>query len=174
MISGQDTPRPSVSQDTPVNELILNHLGKVDIAARMLCQKLPPQFEWRELAQVGVLAMVEAAPRYLPEKGSFWTFVYSRVRGAMIDFVSSGTVPRGTSESVVSCRTGVPAPRAPISVTAPVDAARCIGKLTCRERQVCDGIGQGNTARQVAAALGISEPRVSQIRRRARERLSVA
>jgi len=150
----------AIGQDTAINALIVQHLEKVAITARLLCAKLPPWIEWQELADVGVLAMVEAAPRYREEDGPFWTFVYQRVRGAMLNSLQSKYVP---------CETpSIPEPYIKI------DISRAIARLTCQERTVVLGFGEGRLGREIARRLGISEARVSQIRKTARARLRAA
>jgi DNA-directed RNA polymerase specialized sigma subunit len=141
--------------------------------ARFLCQKLPPRFEWKELAGVGELAMIEAAPRYIDEAGPFWTFVYLRVRGAMLDFVNGSTkveiqgirrfAPAWGAGAFSDCR-----------LSRSIDLERAVQKLSRQERQVLQQLGQGETGREIAASLGISEARVSQVRKQARGRLRVA
>jgi RNA polymerase sigma factor (sigma-70 family) len=156
--------------------LILSHLGRVDAVARILCSKLPARFEWRELAQIGAIAMIEALPRWREEKGRFWTFVYQGVRGAMLDFVNA---PREfqSAESPSEIRIFVPAwgagTEADRRITR-IDLERAMAKLTFRERQVVRRMNDGQSGRQVATDLGISEGRVSQLRKAAGRRLRVA
>ncbi|WP_430417863.1 sigma-70 family RNA polymerase sigma factor [Parasphingorhabdus sp.] len=49
----------------------------------------PDQMEIEDLVQVGLVAMVEAAKRYVDQGHSFGTYLYVRVRGAMIDDLRS-------------------------------------------------------------------------------------
>lgn len=168
-----DTPSEVSSQDPATTALILGHLAKVEAVARILCQKLPPRFEWRELAQVGVLAMVEAASLYDPVKGSFWTYVYLGVRGAMLDFLNDSR----ETERCETVRFVAPwscATLADVRITVRIDLERAVAKLTLQERQVLQHISQGESGREIARLLGISEARVSQVRRRARQRLRAA
>lgn len=155
--------------------LILKHLSKVDAVARILCQKLPPRFEWRELAQIGVVAMIEASPRWREEKGSFWSFVYLRVRGAMLDFLNGPREAQSfeTSEAISRLVPAWSAGTEPDGgVTRRIDLERAMLKLTVRERQVVRRVNDGQTGRQVASDLGISEARVSQLRKAARSRIA--
>lgn len=47
----------------------------------------PEQIEIEDLIQVGLVAMVEAAAKYVDQGHSFSTYLYVRVRGAMIDYL---------------------------------------------------------------------------------------
>lgn len=49
----------------------------------------PDQMEIEDLIQVGLVAMVEAAEKYVDQGHSFSTYLYVRVRGAMIDDLRS-------------------------------------------------------------------------------------
>jgi len=49
----------------------------------------PDQMEIEDLIQVGLVAMVEAAKKYVDQGHSFSTYLYVRVRGAMIDDLRS-------------------------------------------------------------------------------------
>ncbi len=47
----------------------------------------PDQIELEDLIQIGLVAMVEAAGKYEDQGHSFSTYLYVRVRGAMIDYL---------------------------------------------------------------------------------------
>jgi RNA polymerase sigma factor (sigma-70 family) len=147
------------------NELILEHLDKVATVAALLRKKLPPQIEFRELAQVGVLAMLQAEPRWDPESGEFWQFAYLRVRGAMLDFAA------GFSSRIVTTAEaeGLAGRDLSTGISMRIDLERAMERLSMRERWILNRIEQGDRARQLAVALKISEARVSQIRKRIRE-----
>jgi RNA polymerase sigma factor FliA len=49
----------------------------------------PDQIEIEDLIQIGLVAMVEAAAKYVDQGHSFSTYLYVRVRGAMIDYLRS-------------------------------------------------------------------------------------
>jgi RNA polymerase sigma factor (sigma-70 family) len=144
--------------------LILEHLDKVAAVAGLLRRKLPPQFEFRELAQVGILAMLEAAPRWDPKTGEFWPFVYLRVRGAMLDFAAGFSIRIATKGPE-----SIPAPDSDISLR--IDLERAMRKLTFRQQRVLWALQHGDQAREIAATLEITEAAVSQIRKRIRELL---
>lgn len=49
----------------------------------------PDHIEIEDLIQVGLVAMVEAAAKYVDQGHSFSTYLYVRVRGSMIDYLRS-------------------------------------------------------------------------------------
>ncbi|MEH6789207.1 sigma-70 family RNA polymerase sigma factor [Parasphingorhabdus sp.] len=57
----------------------------------------PDQMEIEDLIQVGLIAMVEAAKKYVDQGHSFSTYLYVRVRGAMIDDLRATCNLRRTS-----------------------------------------------------------------------------
>jgi len=160
-VTNEDTSSELSSQSSPYNTLILEHLEKVSAVARLLAQKLPPQFEWKELAQVGVLAMLQAAPRYRPGAGTFWSFVYLRVRGAMLDFCQVRCQFEPIDVETVIAKTQVRL--SALMLQSP--------SMSARDRGIFEALSQGYGARAIAQQFGISEARVSQIRKRERSRL---
>jgi DNA-directed RNA polymerase specialized sigma subunit len=74
---------------TPEQEgLILDNQCLPNQIARLLLRKGIPPNHYDEMADVGRLALVEAASRYNKSKGaSFRTFASYRVRGAMVDYI---------------------------------------------------------------------------------------
>ncbi|MGH2362045.1 MAG: sigma-70 family RNA polymerase sigma factor [bacterium] len=70
-------------------------------AAHCLMRRLPPSVEHDDLAQAGMAAVIEAAPRFRAESAaSFKTFIWPRVTGAMIDSLRQGDwVPRSVSRA---------------------------------------------------------------------------
>jgi RNA polymerase sigma factor for flagellar operon FliA len=84
---------PSSSRPAPAPQGTLEpeHEALVRTCARRLLRELHlPPAELADLVQNGVLALLETLPRYDPSRGvKFEAFVYSRVRGAMIDGVAS-------------------------------------------------------------------------------------
>ena len=147
--------------------LILDHLDKVAIVAGLLRRKLPPHIEFRELAQVGVVAMLEAVPRWDPQAGEFWPFVYLRVRGAMLDFAAGFSLRIAGPVEVES----IPGPDSQVGISMRIDLARAMKTLSHRQRWILSRLEHGDQARQIAATLHITEAAVSQIRKRIRELL---
>lgn len=150
-----------------LNTLILEHLDRVGVVAGLLRQKLPPTIEWAELAQVGVVAMLEAAPRWDPQASPFWTFMYLRVRGAMLDFAAGFSLRVASPREVES----IPGPDASARISMRIDIDRAMKRLSRRQRWILARIEHGDQARQIAATLHITESAVSQIRKRIRELL---
>jgi RNA polymerase sigma factor (sigma-70 family) len=136
--------------------------------ARLVARRLPPRFDWRELAQVGVIAMIEASHRFDPDKGDFWPFAYRRVRGAMLDFLGSDF--RESCHSELTEDHAV-APDDAARTLVEVDLARAMRRLTVKEHRVISAIRDGHEPRRIAGMLRISEQRVSQLRRKAVRRL---
>lgn len=71
-----------------VQELVTEHL---DLVKRIIYQ-LPPEFtisaDREDLISAGTLGLVEAAHRYDESRGtSFVTFVYQRIKGAVVDYL---------------------------------------------------------------------------------------
>jgi RNA polymerase sigma factor (sigma-70 family) len=154
------------------NSLIESYLPKVALIARLLKQKLPQSVECEELAQVGALAMLQAAPRWDPEKGEFWPFVYLPVRGAMLDYLGSDRretfhVELSQVRVSVGSRVGVGEEK----LARGLDLARAIKKLTTQERRVFQAVREGHRPRRIAGMLRITPQRVGQLRDKAARRL---
>lgn len=68
-------------------KLVEEHQGLVTKIAWQIKSFSPDQIEVEDLIQVGLVAMVEAAGKYVDQGHSFSTYLYVRVRGAMIDYL---------------------------------------------------------------------------------------
>lgn len=76
-----------VQQDAP-DQLVERHAPLVKRIALHLRGRLPDGIELDDLVQVGLIALLEAARGYAPDKGaSFETYAGIRIRGAMLDEV---------------------------------------------------------------------------------------
>ncbi|MEP6175765.1 MAG: sigma-70 family RNA polymerase sigma factor, partial [Parasphingorhabdus sp.] len=71
------------------NRLIEENQSLVTKIAWQVKSFAPDQMEIEDLIQVGLVAMVEAAKKYVDQGHSFSTYLYVRVRGAMIDDLGS-------------------------------------------------------------------------------------
>tara|TARA_R110002033_G_scaffold132518_2_gene172361 strand:- start:2585 stop:3304 length:720 start_codon:yes stop_codon:yes gene_type:complete len=71
------------------NRLIEENKSLVTKIAWQVKSFAPDQMEIEDLIQVGLVAMVEAAKKYVDQGHSFSTYLYVRVRGAMIDELRS-------------------------------------------------------------------------------------
>lgn len=79
------------------NRLIRENQSLVTKIAWQVKSFAPDQMEIEDLIQVGLVAMVEAAKKYVDQGHSFSTYLYVRVRGAMIDDLRSTCNLRRTS-----------------------------------------------------------------------------
>lgn len=68
-------------------KLVKEHQGLVTKIAWQIKSFSPDQIEIEDLIQVGLVAMVEAAGKYVDQGHNFSTYLYVRVRGAMIDYL---------------------------------------------------------------------------------------
>ena len=71
------------------NRLIRENQSLVTKIAWHVKSFAPDQMEIEDLIQVGLIAMIEAAKKYVDQGHSFSTYLYVRVRGAMIDDLRS-------------------------------------------------------------------------------------
>jgi RNA polymerase sigma factor (sigma-70 family) len=148
--------------------LIDSHLGKVALVSRMLAARLPAWVDANELAQEGVIAMIEASERWDPAQGEFWPFVYRAVRGAMLDFL--GRNCQHTCHVELSA-VRVFAPDETGKLSRELDLARAMEKLTTQERRVFTALRAGHRPRRIAGMLNINESTVSRLRKRAIRRV---
>jgi RNA polymerase sigma factor for flagellar operon FliA len=90
MLKTENRPLPSF-RNTEVEEsqLIEEHQSLVTKIAWQVKSFAPDRMEIEDLIQVGLVAMVEAAKKYVDQGHSFSTYLYVRVRGAMIDELRS-------------------------------------------------------------------------------------
>lgn len=183
------TPNVPNSEDNR-NALIDSHLRKVEVVAGLVVRSLPRSTGGRdlkrEMTQEGILAMLEAAPRYKEDAGPFWPFVYPRIRGAMLDFLG-----RECRETFPVERSGVrvsdgetlddftPEPStkmdAECDLAMKIDLDRAMKKLTVQEKRVFRAIREGDGPPQIAGMMRITPQRVRRLRtsggRRLREAL---
>lgn len=108
-----------VQQDPP-DQLVERHAPLVKRIALHVRSRLPDGIELDDLVQVGLIALLEAARAYAPDKGaSFETYAGIRIRGAMLDEVRrTDWIPRsvyrqqrelGAAIAAVEARTGASA-----------------------------------------------------------------
>ena len=71
-------------------EQITDLLPRIEFIARSIYYKRPHIFEFQDLVQEGVLALLKAATRFDPDRGArLWTYAEFSVRGAMLDMFRS-------------------------------------------------------------------------------------
>lgn len=68
------------------DQLVLDHLFLVRAIAARYRPALPPQVEFGDLAQAGVIGLIEAAGKYRPDaEVSFSNYAKHRIKGAILD-----------------------------------------------------------------------------------------
>jgi len=154
------------------------------IARRTLRGELPA-FDYGDAVATGLLALVKSEKRVSPEGRGFVSYASLRVRGAILDAIHelrggpSLTVSLGSSEGDTHGPFDVPdgsCYSSPEWVADRRESIRelreAIGLLCPREQQVIIlRYWQEETTRDVASRLHISPARVSQLEKRARQRL---
>ena len=86
--------------DLDRDELLRRHEPLVTRSAQRLLARLPGNVQCDDLIQAGLMALLEVAHRYDPDRGaSFETYAAIRVRGAMLDEVrNTAWMPRSIRE----------------------------------------------------------------------------
>lgn len=157
--------------------LILAHLDLVKPLAAALARRLPPCFDKDDLAQVGVVALIEAAAKAASLQGDHRRqYLKCRIRGAMLDAVKRGAYREAQHVALaevdaVSTEVSPEALAGKAEMAEMLAAARA--KLTARQQQVIRHRFDGDlTQRETGLQLGgIRQPSVMQHERRALERL---
>lgn len=90
------------------NQLVEEHLYLVRAIARKILVGLPSHVDLEELEGVGRLGLLEASRRFDPSRGVlFKTFVYYRIRGAILDSIRKSVWFTGTPEPGVTMQAGI-------------------------------------------------------------------
>lgn len=125
------TPYADGGAESP-DALIEQHAPLVKRIAAHMLGRLPRGVELDDLVQVGLIALLDAARQYSPDKGaSFETYASIRVRGAMLDEVRSND-------------------------WAPRSVYRKQRQLSAAMQTVENRSGEQASASEVAAELGVS------------------
>jgi RNA polymerase sigma factor (sigma-70 family) len=168
-------------------QLATEHLGLV-FAIALRLRRAVPWISVAELASVGVVAFLEAIPRWEPERGSLATFVSPYVRGAMLRFIrldrpiraainDVGNDPPSTSfDATFRSEDGTeatmhdtipcpgPDPEALASQLHEINAVRAmLQRLPPRERTIISARIEGQSLREVGEHLGLSRERIRQV-----------
>jgi RNA polymerase sigma factor (sigma-70 family) len=70
------------------DEEILSYLPNVHVAARVFCRKTGGRVDYEDLCSVGHIALIQAVRNYNASLGgSFSAYAFTRIRGAMLDFL---------------------------------------------------------------------------------------
>ncbi len=103
------TAAPAGDADSEAETLVMDHLDLVEIATNYVGDpRNSPTIDRDDLIGEGQIALMQAARRYDPEKGSFRSFAFTRIKGAMIDalrrdfLLPRSARERGESLTVVS------------------------------------------------------------------------
>ena len=200
-----DQPAPSshggVSAETETGILVIDHLDLVEIATNYVGDpRDSPTIDRDDLIGEGQVALMQAAHRYDPDKGSFRSYAFTRIKGAMIDALRRDFLlpryarERGHSLTVVSIDKPIGDGELTLSDTiederssveeivehreqlasAIEDRAHELPsrrELTPMELEVLRGAAVGETAVETADRLGKSHETVRSQRRTALKRL---
>ena len=146
-----------------------------------------------EAVAIGLLAMVEAAPRYDPSRGQFSSFIAPRIRGAVIDEYRKLYGRKDHSmrpvlwslDKLLQDAAGHEDMHTMLILSledtsvhwqewgeSAVDTRKVMRRLRPRERVIVRQRAKGRTFKSIGDELGISESRVCQVLRKMRERIA--
>jgi len=153
-----------------MENLIMSHLWLTKYLARKIGYR-SPVLDVDDLAASGALALVRASYDYDPGLGTFFSYVYRRVYGAMID-----EVRRMTHKGKMKYQYGLPEGFDEKDFTVVVDNAHdlagALRSLSDRYRKVLVLRNvEGKTFKEIGALFGVGESRACQIHSRAVKRL---
>jgi len=70
------------------DKMILDHATLVKYIAERLAMRLPSNVDKEDLMEVGIIGLIDAIDKYIPEKGvKFKSYAEIRIRGAMLDYL---------------------------------------------------------------------------------------
>jgi len=186
--------------DSEAETLVMDHLDLVEIATNYVGDpRNSATIDRDDLIGEGQIALMQAARRYDPQKGSFRSFAFTRIKGAMIDamrrdfLLPRSARERGESLTVVSIDNPIGDGELTLSDTirdARSDVEEIVSnreqlasaieerahetvrpELTAMELEVLRGAAVGETAGETANRLGKSHETVRSQRRTALKRL---
>ena len=157
---------------------MLRHLPLVRYVVRRLRPaSSPPELD--DLVSAGTIGLIEAVDRYDPRRGvTFATFAYRRIRGAVIEEISTSSEARSL-EAPIGEEPGYTLMDVTIdpSVSEPQSSAelsellKAIGDLPDRDREILGLSAAGHSGNDIAQRYGCSPSLVSRILVDARFRL---
>lgn len=157
---------------------VLRHLPLVRYVVRRLRPaSSPPELD--DLVSAGTIGLIEAADRYDPKRGvTFATFAYRRIRGAVIEEISTSSAARSL-EAPISEETGYtlmdvtvdPSASEPQGSAELSELLTAIGDLPDRDREILGLSAAGHSGNDIAERYGCSPSLVSRILVDARFRL---
>ncbi len=82
------------------NKMILEHAALVKMIAERLAIRLPHNVDKEDLVEVGIIGLIDALDKYVPEKGvKFRSYAEIRIRGAMLDYLRAlDWIPRSVRD----------------------------------------------------------------------------
>ena len=71
-------------------EMVIEYAALVKLIADRLAARLPSNIEKEDLIESGIIGLIDAIDKYIPEKGvKFKSYAEIRIRGAMLDYLRS-------------------------------------------------------------------------------------
>lgn len=157
---------------------MLRHLPLVRYVVRRLRPaSSPPELD--DLVSAGTIGLIEAVDRYDPNRGvTFATFAYRRIRGAVIEEISTSSEARSL-EAPIGEEPGYtlmdvtvdPSVSEPQSSAELSELLKAIGDLPDRDREILGLSAAGHSGNDIAQRYGCSPSLVSRILVDARFRL---
>jgi RNA polymerase sigma factor (sigma-70 family) len=157
---------------------VLRHLPLVRYVVRRLRPaSSPPELD--DLVSAGTIGLIEAVDRYDPNRGvTFATFAYRRIRGAVIEEISTSSEARSL-EAPIGEEPGYtlmdvtvdPSVSEPQSSAELSELLKAIGDLPDRDREILGLSAAGHSGNDIAQRYGCSPSLVSRILVDARFRL---
>jgi RNA polymerase sigma factor (sigma-70 family) len=157
---------------------VLRHLPLVRYVVRRLRPaSSPPELD--DLVSAGTIGLIEAVDRYDPNRGvTFATFAYRRIRGAVIEEISTSSTERSL-EAPIGEEPGYtlmdvtvdPSVSEPQSSAELSELLKAIGDLPDRDREILGLSAAGHSGNDIAQRYGCSPSLVSRILVDARFRL---
>lgn len=149
---------------------VLRHLPLVRYVVRRLRPASSP-LELDDLVSAGTIGLIEAADRYDPRRGvTFATFAYRRIRGAVIEELSTSSGERsleapmseGAEHTLIDV-TVDPSTSEPQSSVELRELLKAIGDLPDRDREILGLSAAGHSGNDIAERYGCSPSLVSRI-----------
>jgi len=82
--------KPTDSDWTSRDTLVLDNLSVVGMVVRRLARKLPPSVDLDDIQSAGILGLMDAAQKYDSTRGArFRTYAEVHVQGAILDYLRS-------------------------------------------------------------------------------------
>lgn len=161
----------SVLVGAELDQLVERHVRQVRLIARRLARVQPVWITRGELESAGLLALLNVAARYDPERDCLpCTFFEKRIWGAMRDCIRESVGRKGRPRAQPLSLSGFPhlvspelSPEDRLNQQETArDLLAAIARLPERERTVMTFSFEGYKNREIAAFCGVTEGRISQ------------